>query len=288
MNPWLRGLGMLAPHGLWLAARRWSKMRSQPPIPWDILQANSKLAGTRYGERCFILGNGPSAKKLDISSLQGETIFSVSNGYLHQDYEKIQPQYHCVPQISYERMTESDVVAWFTEMHKRLGYAVLFLSTNEEPLVRKFGLFPRREVYYLAFRDNFDERRGNDLVDLSRLVPRVESVPVMVLMVAMYLGFKDICLLGVDHDHFKTGIYQYAFNLDVQQNKDFSVDKDGHILTSRHDDFQSLARLWRQYRVLNRIAEANDIRIFNATPGGELDEFPRLNLDEWLRIGCQN
>lgn len=233
----------------------------------------------RYaGQRCFILGNGPSAGKVDLHTLKGETIISVSNGYLHADYAEISPRYHCVPQITYGRMTEQDVVAWFDEMHAKLGGAELFLNETEADLVQKHGLFPGRVVHYVALRESFDELKKRSIIDLTNPIPRVESVPVMCLITAMYMGFSEIYLIGVDHDHFKTEKYDYAFRLEAQAGKDFSVSTDGKVLTSWYDDFQSLARLWRQYRVLREIAEANGVSIVNVTPGGQLDEFQRGNL----------
>ncbi|MCW5626435.1 MAG: hypothetical protein KIT73_17100 [Burkholderiales bacterium] len=282
MKRLLKWGGMIAPHGTWLLAQKWIAARHSMPIPWEALRANRELSGRHRRQRCFVLGNGSSASALDLSVLSGELIISVSNGYLHRHYSRIKPRYHCVPQITYSRMTKAEAVRWFQEMHESIGDAVVFLSETEMELVRQNGLFPGRAVHYLALRESFDEWPGNRIIDLSRPVPRVESVPVMVLMIAMYLGFDDINLLGVDHDHFKSGSYKYAFDLVAQRGKDFTVNNDGIVTISRYDDFQSLARLWRQYRVLRRIAEHNGVRIRNATPGGELDEFPRIALSELL------
>jgi hypothetical protein len=130
--------------------------------------------------------------------------------------------------------------------------------------------------------ESFDERTSEEIVDISQPVPRVESVPVMALMIAMYLGFKEIILLGVDHDHFLSSSYQYAFDLKVQKGMDVTANADGTLRTNRHDDFQTLARLWRQYRAIANIAKANGIRIVNSTPGGALDEFDRRPFQAWF------
>lgn len=278
----LRWLKYAVPVGLWSLGLEIRRRRAEAPLPQAELNANVALSGREAGRRCFVLGNGPSAKQLDLGALAGETIISVSNGYLHPAYDRIRPRYHCVPQVTYGRMTEADVVRWFQEMHARLGDAILVLNETEIDLVRRHRLFEGRTVHYVALRENFDHWPSRDIIDLSRPVPRVESVPVMTLMLAMYLGCRDIYLLGVDHDHFKTGAYQYAFGLGVQAGKDYSVSAGGAVLTSRHDDFQSLARLWRQYRAIREIADGNGVRIVNATPGGELDEFPRAPLADVL------
>ncbi|MBX5144686.1 hypothetical protein [Rhizobium lentis] len=273
---------MLLPHGVHELNRR---LRNRHKLSADVarsLAENRQLAGLHTGRRCFILGNGPSVKDLHLSRLQGETVITVSNGYLHSDFDKFQPRYHCVPQITYGLMTSEDVIRWFEEMHSHLGAAELFLSSTEAALVQKYNLFPGRTVRYLVLGESFDGRPSEEIVDISRPVPGVESVPVMALMIAMYLGFKEIILLGVDHDHFLSSSYQYAFDLKVQKGKDSTANADGTLTTNRHDDFQSLARLWRQYRAIANIARANGIRIVNSTPGGALDEFDRRPFQAWF------
>jgi hypothetical protein len=239
---------------------------------------NAAVAGRHPGERCFILCNGPSVNRQDLSALTGETVISVTNAYHHAEFNRIRPRYHCVPQISYVKLTEGDVVAWFREMDSCLGDAELFLSSTEEPLVRRHALFLQRTVRYVFFMGGF-ESLGARIPDIAGRIPGVQSVPIMGLSIAMYMGFRQIYLLGTDHDSFITGEYKYFYEPTVLRGKDLSVDMDGRVLTNRHDDFQGLATLWRQYRALRQIAEANNIEIFNATAGGALDEFPRISLD---------
>ncbi|MGO7482216.1 hypothetical protein ACC703_26490 [Rhizobium ruizarguesonis] len=273
---------MLLPYGVHELKRRLKNRHKFSADVASSLAENRQLAGLHAGQRCFILGNGPSVKGLDLSRLQGETVITVSNGYLHSDFDKFQSRYHCVPQITYVSMTSEDVIDWFKEMHSHLGAAELFLSSTEAELVRKHNLFSGRTVRYLVLGESFDERPSEEIVDISQPVPRVESVPVMALMIAMYLGFKEIILLGVDHDRFLSSTYQYAFDLKVQKGKDFTVNADGTLTRTLHDEFQQLARLWRQYRAISNIAKANGVRIVNSTPGGALDEFERRPFQAWF------
>ena len=275
MRHLLRYASWFLPYGVLLFCRRLlSASINQSLLPRNMLAKNSSLKNKHLGQRCFIVGNGPSVKNVDLSRLRGETVFSVSNGYLHKGFDVMSPLYHCIPQITYGRMTEEDVVAWFQEMQRGIGSAELFLNETEFALVNKYGLFPGRRVHYLSLQKNFDEMTDRKICDISRPVPRVESVPVMVLMIALYMGFEEIVLLGIDHDHFTTGKYLYAFEPQAQKDKDLAVDANGNVEISRYDDFHSLARLWRQYRALNEIALSNNRAIYNANPQSELDEFP--------------
>jgi hypothetical protein len=241
---------------------------------------NASLKDRHQGQRAFILCNGPSTLQQNLLPLADELVFSVSTGYLHPDYDRIKPRYHCIPQITYGRVTEQDAVALFREMHQRTGNAEIFLSATEENLVRTHGLFPGRTLHYLFLHENFDHLSSRDVPDISTAVPGVQSVPIMALMVSLYMGCKDLYLLGTEHSEFITRRYRYAYESTILKGKDLSTTVAGEITTSRYDDFQSLGRLWRQYRALREIAGANGARIWNATAGGELDEFPRVRLEQ--------
>lgn len=247
-----------------------------------LIGPNSALRGRHGGERCFVLCNGPSVNNQDLSRLSGETVFSVASGYHHPLFGTFRPRYHCVPQVGTSRLTESEVTAWFREIETSVGPAELFLSTIDEPLVRRHGLFQNHNVHYLFFNGSFDHWQQQDIIDISRDIPGVQSVPIMCLMVAMYMGFREIFLLGTDHDHFLTGSYTYFYKPTLLQGKDPSTGPDGRLISPRYEQFHELAALWRQYRAMRNIAASNGIGVFNATHGGALDEFPRVTLEQAL------
>ena len=288
MRPIFKYLTWLLPHGVhklrevWLAQTDLKKQIARKQVVEKLIRNNERLASINSGKRCFILGNGPSVKDIDLTQLKGELIFSVSNGYLHNGFSDICPKYHCVPQVTYGRMTEHDVVEWFKEMHDNIGLAELFLNESEAELVERYGLFQGRTINYVALLENFDAWQGREVINISKPIPRCQSVPVMALMIAMYMGVKEIILLGVDHSELKTRRYGYPFMLKVQHGKDMSVGHDDRVVNTMHDDLQSYARLWREYRVLRQISNENSIQIINANNTSELDEFPRESLVDYL------
>jgi hypothetical protein len=240
---------------------------------------NADLHNRHHGRRGFVLCNGPSVKQQDIRPLRNEIVISVSNGYLHPDYAAIAPAYHCVPQVTYGTLTRADVIAWFREMHDRLGNATVFLSETEEALVREEKLFPGRDVRYVHLHGSFSEPPPDDVPDPAASLPGVQSVAVLALLIGMYLGLDRLYLLGADHDHFRSGEYKYFYEPTVLRGKDLSVDEHGNLRGGWYVEFTALAALWAQYRNVKRIATANGVAIFNATAGGELDEFPRVALE---------
>jgi hypothetical protein len=248
---------------------------------WSLLQQNRRFRDRHKGQRAFILCNGPSVLKQDLLPLRNEIVMSVSSGYLHKNFEHIRPKYHFVPPLTYGMISEEDAVRWFMEMDGRLGETELFLGSSEYRLVKDHLLFPGRSVNYLcAARPFWPNEKA--IVDVCGPVPAFVSVPIMCLIVALYMGFQNVYLLGTDHDSFATGRYRYAFEPTVLRGKDFSVDEAGNLRIPLYDELKANLLLWGQYRCVKRIAHVNRRNIYNASAGGVLDEFPRVNLEEVL------
>lgn len=244
----------------------------------DICQGNSRFRGIYEGKRCFIVCNGPSINSQNLLPLNDDIVFSVSSGYHHRDYLQISPLYHCVPSITYtEKFTQDDAINWFWEMHENIGNAELFLSSQEEPLVRNNNLFPGRIVHYVYMYGQFNDYRDS-IFDISRAIPGVQSVPIMCLLIAIYMGFKNIYLIGVEHDSFIKGEYKYFFDQTILAGKSGGVTGDDKV-TSLYDELQAAVILWQQYRAIKKVAALIGCKIYNATNGGALDEFERVTLE---------
>jgi hypothetical protein len=272
-------LKWMAPYGLVMLARQMQDrkrsgriLRRQRPFA-----GNETLRDRHRGRRCFIVATGPSVKNQDLRQLAGELVITVSNAYLHQHCDVFKPAYHCVPQITYGKMTPDDVLRWFADMDAQLGSTEMVLSNSERDLVTGANLFKARAVHYLGFENRPPNPDSSICPDLAAPVPGPQSVPVMALMLALYMGCKDIYLLGVDHDFFLTRSYTYFYERSPVSDLDSSVAANGQVTSSRYEEFHVLNLLWRQYRWLRNCAEADGRRIYNATDGGELDEFERVD-----------
>jgi hypothetical protein len=248
------------------------------PATQGILGKNRVYKDRHKGERCFIICNGPSVNKQNLLPLKDEIVFSVSNGYHHKHYPIIKPRYHCTPQITYtELFTKEVTIEWFKEMDSKILNAEIFLSISEEPVVRENKLFVEKIVNYVSFSGEFDETQP-DIFDITRELPPVQSVPIMCLMIAMYMGFTRIYLLGVEHDEIRTGKYAYFYEPTVLKDRAGDVDSDGNSTAPFSTLVQAYYNLFKSYRIINNIARENGIQIFNATFGGVLDVFERVEL----------
>jgi hypothetical protein len=269
LPPWVIGL--------------YKRIKSVNPKRRHLCRNNIKFRDIHQGRRCFILCNGPSINQQNLLPLKNEIVFSVSNGYYYKDYNAIRPRYHCVPRLSCNKRFTADVaIAWFKEMDKGIGDAELFLDAADEPLVRGNRLFPGRKINYLYMGISFSGK-FRETIDISKLVPAPQSVPVMCLMIAMYMGFKKIYLIGTEHDSAATGEYRYFYTPRLLRGRDPFIGVDDKVKNLRLER-QAIQDLMAQYAILKRIAENKGICIYNATLGGILEVYPRAELSEALNV----
>lgn len=254
------------------------KTELQVPIEYrNIIQENSKFKNIHKGKRCFILCTGPSVNLLDLKKLEGEYSIAASNFYMHKDYDVIKPNYYCVPNLSYnDKFTEEFGRKHLKMIEKRAGDTHFFYSITEKEMIEQYGMYKGKSVNYLFFSllgCEYEE------VDLTLKTLMVQSVPIMCLELAIYMGFSEVYLIGTEHDLLTTGQYKYFYNRNdnVVGNVDISADGNSNITRSYEFFLPCFYRLWEQYRIMKRIAGKKGIKIFNATPGGQLDLFERVD-----------
>ena len=278
-----KGIYWMVPQGMssFVIDRLRIILENRKPVR-KILQENSKFENCHEGKRCFILATGPSIKKQDLALLKNEICISVSNFFVHKDYDLIRPKYHCMHDVlNAHRIyhNEEYVLKWFRELETRIDDATLFISLGDKSFIEANRLFQNKRVHYLNFGGDWNGAQSS-FVDLGRsYLPFPQSVSALALMIALYMGFKEIYLLGYDHDwisHVGSSSHFY--------------EEEEHILATRPGysewvecDYELLFRcywnLWNQYKILHRYAQNKGIKIYNATEGGILDVFPRIEYE---------
>jgi hypothetical protein len=259
--------------------RRTTAIEPQAIERLQIIQANSRLKDRHAGQRCFILATGPSIKDQPVRQLAGEHCIAVSNFFVHPDYRAIRPRYHCIAPF-HAPITEDGWQDWLKEASAATGDSSLLFGLPDLARNTRQGYFANREKFFFNFGASLDHVEAHG-VDLTRMVPWPQSVTIMALCGALYMGFKEIYLLGCDHDwilHLNSSRHFY-------DEAEHALNRGGYNEWSApalDTYFQDYTQLWKQYRVLGRIAQARGCRIINATRGGLLDVFPRAPFEKVL------
>jgi hypothetical protein len=256
--------------------QRWVSGRGLSAEDRLLLQQTRSLKDRHRGQRCFILGAGSSIKQQDLKLLQGEIVISVSNTFVHPDYPLFKPRYHVLPTLLYghERLyTAERFVGWLREMEAATGGAEMFFHIGDRKMIDDAHLFHNRAIHWVDYVE-WDGVAPVSL-DLDR-VPHIWSVSELAITVALYMGFDQIYLLGMDHDWFNgTLVYfydhkqQHAMKPDESRIRNMGVDAEFQM--RRHAD------IFRKYKYLYSVKN----NIFNANANGKhyMDVFPKVEYE---------
>ena len=246
------------------------------PSPHDIpLLAKTALLKDRHrGQRCFILGAGPSVKRQDLRKLAGEVVISVSNTFVHPDFPIFRPRYHVLPHIlrGHERLYPREkFVAWLREMERKTFDAEMVFHIGDRDLIVSNDLFRDRVVYWVEYSTDLNDLRPE--IDPSWLPP-IWSVSETALTLAVYMGFESIYLLGIDHDWF-AGLFKYFF--DEKTEHALRPDKTNLDYVDAEFQMRRHADIFRKYKYL--FAMKKNIYNANADPNHYMDVFPKVNFE---------
>jgi hypothetical protein len=266
----------LLPQGVIDLARSQKSFSRLTPFQKEMLSANSIFHNAHQNERCFILATGPSIRHQNLADLKGEMCIAVSNFYLHPDFSAIQPAYYCLApwHPPHGEMAYVDLV---DNVLRASRLSKVYLGLSDLAKTKSLRSQHQSRMFYLNL-DQAQANHNNQQLDITSNLLSPESVTIMAIQIAIYMGFREIYLLGVDHDAILNTSTQFA-------NAHFYEETQA-ILKTDVGEFKSALisylRLWGQYEYLKCVASQKGIQIFNATPGGLLDVFERRCLQSIL------
>ncbi|MFC1539559.1 6-hydroxymethylpterin diphosphokinase MptE-like protein [Candidatus Latescibacterota bacterium] len=232
---------------------------------------NYRVRNIHAGERCFIVGNGPSIQKEDLTMLKDEYTFFVNYFYRHDKIKDIDPKYYVI--IDPKIQTGEWPLSMLSEITNDCPHTTLILNAKWSNDPRFESYLTNNEVIWI-YADQVVHKGFSFPIDLTRNISG-DNVVKASLFSAIYMGFKDIYILGVDCD----GIFQELAGLS-------SHFYDG---VKEYDTFEKMERsLWQTalgFRGWQAIADRfrDSYNIVNLTQGGLLNVFPRNSLQNILK-----
>lgn len=274
----------------------------------DILAKNLEIKNKYLGQRCFILGSGPSIKDLDLDQLKNERVFVVNEFDRHPQFKNLRHVYHVLADACYF-IDDKNTYFWERLKHKSditNSAVTYFFHVKGKVLVEKEKLFSKNKIHYLSshgiISDHFDFN-----INLDKTLPWPKNSILSCLMIAVYMGFREIYLLGCEHNFLvlNAGIERgqpktlnhFFVNAELEQMKEMNKEEAEEKIKTRfghwegHEDFTyesklaQILRLFKNYRLFYKKVRKlyPDIKIFNATPNSYLDVFPSIKYEELLK-----
>lgn len=217
-----------------------------------------EFKGIHNGERCFVIGNGPSLKPEDLDLIKDEYTFSCNKIYKILDKTKWRPYYYVVDDYGFVSTDYENIINTVNAKAKFIG--IEFEKKLAEPFVGT-------DIILMKERTILHNNRPEWHLDIDQYICAGHTVTFPMIQLAIYMGFKEIYLLGNDCSYLAT-----FENGDKGKN---------HFYESADDrtSQQDAANLFYAFESIKECARENNVCIYNATRGGALETFERVNLE---------
>jgi hypothetical protein len=260
-----RAVTRLLPPGLRRIARDvYDSFRRLPQVPDAYLHPWRRTSRGRLyvlrdvhrGERCFIIGNGPSLNQMDLGRLKGELTFGMNRVYLL--FPKL--GFHTTYYVAINDLVIEQCASEITQLP---GTKFLAWHSN-----RHFHRFPQDMIYL------YSTYTGPQFsYDVTRRVWEGATVTNVALQLAFYMGFSQVILIGVDHNFASQGAPNQTVVSDGSDPDHFSAEYFGKGFRWQLPDLETSEI---GYSLAGRAFRKAGRQVLDATVDGRLTVFPKV------------
>lgn len=273
------------------AAVSWAQVMAEVAKPWRALNIGDRRRTQRAaaivkrgdvaafkdrhkGERCVVIGNGPSLNKLDLTAIAGEVTFGVNSIYLADEQMGFTPTYYMVEDTLVMKENVQDILDY--PVDQKFFPSAYSEHFGDDPAGVTF--FDMDGQFYSPGSAAFGVPRFSDDYAVRGFCG--QSVTILNLQLAFHMGFAEVYMIGMD----------FSYVLPE------STIVDGNLYTSTEDDpnhfhpkYFGAGKTWKDpkldrvlasYQLAKRVYEQHDREIINATAGGALELFRRADYHE--------
>jgi hypothetical protein len=221
-----------------------------------------KFKNIHMNERCFIIGNGPSLRSMNLNLIHNEYAFGLNRIYLLFDKYIFRPTYFVSINNLVLQQFSSEIIA--LDMPKFIDWNMRkYYPDNHETInFLKLGL---------GLKDKFAK-------DITSQISSGGTVTYVAMQLAYWMGFKEVILIGVDHNFSDKGTPNKT---EVRKsNVDENHFHPNYFPKGSKWQLPDLLRSEIAYRLAKEAFEDDGRRILDATVGGKLQVFPKVNFED--------
>ena len=223
------------------------------------------------GARCFLIGNGPSLCAEDLTCLyeKGEICFGFNRIYNIFDQTQWRPTYYISQD---EKMLQG-----CKKSVEREELGIKFIPIN---LKWYHGIRLSKAIWFLMKSPQQENEKPLEFSDdPSKVIYNSSTGMYTAAQFAAFMGIKEIYLIGVDHH----------FHISQNNNGDIIVDNSvkDYFSEKYNEDKDNLyipntEKSTLTYIAMKEQCDKRGIKVYNATRGGKLEVFPRVDFDSIL------
>ena len=220
------------------------------------VHALQSLRDVHAGQRCFIIGNGPSLRRTELSLLKDEFTFGLNRIYLL--FPELGFQTSCLVSVNelvleqcageIKGLSIPKYITWRARKWFRRAPGTLFLDTD-----------------YTGAEDFSGDACGRLFEGFT--------VTYVALQLAFHMGFTDVLLVGVDHSFTTRGQANSTVISTGADPNHFAANYFGPGFRWQLPDLDGSERA---YRLAQAAYQRAGRQVRDATVGGKLDIFPKV------------
>jgi hypothetical protein len=256
------------PEPLWNAARdsydalvRLPEVPSAYLHPWrrESMRRLAALKDIHRGQRAFIIGNGPSLRQTDLTKLRGEFTFGMNRIYILFPELGFTTTYFLSINDLVIEQSVGEILA--LPMPKFLTWrSYRFFPSDLQPSTLNF-------LYTTYTGPNFACNAAGRLWEGA-------TVTYVALQLAFHMGFEQVILIGVDHSFVSKGEANKTVTSQGDDPNHFAPNYFGKGFRWQLPDLDTSERA---YRMAKKAYEADGRQVLDATVGGKLTVFPKID-----------
>ncbi len=256
---------------MYLLAKRIYRRELKSMTEEDV-QRIRRYKNIHNGKRCFIVLTGPSLTEEDLECIKDEICFTVNSGYKAYGIKGWKPRYYVTMdgnEVAQEMLLEVlngdySFGGIFTDFSNPImNDKLIKLPSDASLLFRMHSILNKlaRRIWTTGIISN----------DISKVIYSGKTVLCAAIQIAVYMGFKEIYLLGADFNYSGSRTHSKLTAEEIK-NKEWDKKRTESEMLVQIADF-------------SKDAKKKDIHIYNATRGGDLECFKRVRPEEVFNHG---
>jgi len=228
--------------------------------PWrrDSIKRIRSYHNKYIGKRCFVIGNGPSLRNMDLKKLRSEFTFGMNRIFL------------MFPDLGFKTSFLVSVNDLVIEQSKD-DFKELDIPAFVSWRARKW-LQPRENLYYL-----YTTYTGRKFAkDVTKRLWEGATVTYSCLQMAFYMGFKQVILIGVDHSFSTKGKPNTTI---ISKGDDPNHFHPGYFGKGFRWQLPDLDTSEIGYQLARETFQKDGREVVDATVNGKLTIFPKVSFE---------
>lgn len=237
----------------------------------------NKLKNKYQGQRCVLMGNGPSINRMDMNRFQGEKVWTANRSFSLFERIDWKPAFY----VSHDPRVIQNSRDLIKEHVHKMATTQFFL-----PLwTRTAGLFTDSpDVIWFEDQDFNPENESSFGKDVSQGVLRTRTVTLISIQFAIYAGFNPIYLIGCDMSYTPPSKEQVVIRegekLMTHSGQDTDHFDPGYLKGGELWKVPDAAGMLEDFEKVARLCQKLGVVVYNATLGGNLEVFPRADYEQ--------